>query len=165
MCIFFGRLQYFPRQLEMIADCAFIFLMFGTPNGVHLFDHLLWPIFQSSITHYNYNFFKFLHVHGDLLWAAFMYCLYTCLSDLWVLPSSIPSRYATNWAILALMIVHLYSTCKLEIFKMFLWGGSCIQLLKCQIFFSGLRRKLQRTVTVAHLTCPHSPLPLRSLNM
>ena len=22
---------------------------------------------------------------GDLLWAAFMYCIYTCLSDLWVL--------------------------------------------------------------------------------
>ena len=27
----------------------------------------------------NYNFFKFLHVHGDLLWAAFMYCIYTAL--------------------------------------------------------------------------------------
>ena len=26
----------------------------GTPRGVNLFDHLLWPIFQSSITHYNF---------------------------------------------------------------------------------------------------------------
>ena len=31
------------------------------------FDHLLWSIFQSLVTHYYYNFFKFLHVHGDLL--------------------------------------------------------------------------------------------------
>ena len=23
------------------------------------------------------------YFHGDLLWAAFMYCIYTCLSDLW----------------------------------------------------------------------------------
>jgi hypothetical protein len=47
------------------------------------FDHLLWPIFQSS-----------LHIHIlqitvhrdiDLLWAAFfMHCINTCLSDLWV---------------------------------------------------------------------------------
>ena len=64
------------------------------------FDHLLWSIFQSSITHYNYNFFKFLHVHGDLLWAAFMYCLYTCLSDLWVLPSCIPLQSCSCLVIL-----------------------------------------------------------------
>ena len=27
--------------------------------------------------------------HGDLLWAAFIYCIYTCLSDLWALPISL----------------------------------------------------------------------------
>ena len=43
-----------------------------TPSGLHLFDHLLWPIFQSSIIFYNYNFFKLLHVHGNLMWAAFV---------------------------------------------------------------------------------------------
>ena len=37
-----------------------IFFYVGTPSGVYLFDHLLWSIFQSSIT--LYNFFKFLHV-------------------------------------------------------------------------------------------------------
>ena len=36
----------------------------GTPSGVHLFDHLLWPIFQSSIfytLHYTIVF-KFLQI-------------------------------------------------------------------------------------------------------
>ena len=50
-------------------------IMFGTPCGVHLFDLLLWPVFQSSITHYNYNFFKFLLIllpklgHDVQLWS------------------------------------------------------------------------------------------------
>ena len=35
------------------------FLNVGIPSRVHLFDHLL------RYTHYNYNFFKLLHVHGD----------------------------------------------------------------------------------------------------
>ena len=29
---------------------------FCTASGVYLFDHLLRSIFQSSITHYHYNF-------------------------------------------------------------------------------------------------------------
>ena len=29
-----------------------VFFYLGTPSGVYLFDHLLWSIFQSSITHY-----------------------------------------------------------------------------------------------------------------
>ena len=39
-----------------------MFFNVGSPRGVHLFDYLLWPIFRSSITHYNYNLVKFLHV-------------------------------------------------------------------------------------------------------
>ena len=92
-------------------------------------------IIFTHITNYNLS-------HVGPLWAAFMYCIYTCLSDLWVLvmlmyqsanaesrlyavfkfefnqllnfiekfsplsgfvprASPVPSRYATNWAILA----------------------------------------------------------------
>ena len=38
-----------------------IFFNVGTPSGVHLFGHLLWPIFQSSIllTHYFIQFFHY----------------------------------------------------------------------------------------------------------
>ena len=32
----------------------------GTLCGVHLFDHLLWSIFQASITHYIKQFFQVL---------------------------------------------------------------------------------------------------------
>ena len=34
------------------------FFYIGTPNGVHLFDHFLWSIFQSSIRHYIYKFLQ-----------------------------------------------------------------------------------------------------------
>ena len=100
-----------------------LFFYVGTPSGVQLFDHLLWSLFQSSITHYIQTIFSSSYMfHGDLLWAAFMHCIYTCLSDLWALPSFIfiekfsplpgsepgtspvLSRYATNWAILAWMM-------------------------------------------------------------
>ena len=50
------------------------FFYVGTPSGVHLFDHLLWPIFQSSIyiLHYtisssSYMFIPMLgHDHQSL---------------------------------------------------------------------------------------------------
>ena len=32
--------------------------------------------FNHQFTHYNYTFFKFLHVPGDLLWAAFYIALF-----------------------------------------------------------------------------------------
>ena len=31
--------------------CTSFFVNVGTPSGIHLFDHLLWSIFQSSIEH------------------------------------------------------------------------------------------------------------------
>ena len=52
------------NELDRLAE-AFFYV--STPSGVLLFEYLLWPIFQSSIIHYNYKFFKFLHVQGDLL--------------------------------------------------------------------------------------------------
>ena len=43
-----------------------IFFYVGTPSGVHLFGHLLWPIFQTSIfTHYIIQFFKFLQIKHE----------------------------------------------------------------------------------------------------
>ena len=58
--------------LSQVFNWLSFFFNVGSPCGVHLFDHLLWSIFQ-------------LQVHGDLLWAAFMYCLYTILEQLiWI---------------------------------------------------------------------------------
>ena len=47
----------------------------GTPCGVHLFDHLLRSIFQSSITylHYTISSSSFMF-HGDLLCACGLSC-------------------------------------------------------------------------------------------
>ena len=59
----FDNLEVMIQEKELIQLIEF-FLNVGTPSGVHLFDHLLWPIFQSSIhiLHYTlYNFSKFLH--------------------------------------------------------------------------------------------------------
>ena len=44
----------------------------GTPNGVHLFDHHLWSIFQSSI-----HDLQILTVSLWPLWAAYKYCINT----------------------------------------------------------------------------------------
>ena len=39
---------------------------------------------KSSFTQYNYNFFKFLQVHGDLLWASFLFSLkILALAGIW----------------------------------------------------------------------------------
>ena len=100
------------RFLKLILLVKYIFLT--TFYGLY-FNH------QLHIT--LNNFFMF---HGDLLLAAFMCCIYTCLTDLWVLPSCIlriqvrkrlsplpgfkpttsmvPSRYTTNRAIQAWMV-------------------------------------------------------------
>ena len=45
VCFLVGGIRSLP-----IFRLAFpnLFFNVGTPNGVHLFDHLLWPLFQSS---------------------------------------------------------------------------------------------------------------------
>ena len=43
-----------------MAEFLHYFFYVGTPSGVHLFDYLLWSIFQSPITHY---IIKFLQVN------------------------------------------------------------------------------------------------------
>ena len=84
----------------------YIFLKVGTPSGVHIFDHLLWSIFQSSIfTHYIIQFFKprfysapFKFEFNQLL--IFIERL-SSLSGFEPGTSPVPSQYATDWAILA----------------------------------------------------------------
>ena len=38
--------------IERGPKALLLIFFFGTPSGVHLFDHVLWSIIQSSITHY-----------------------------------------------------------------------------------------------------------------
>ena len=85
-------------MLVLVVEYIFLTNFFGV-----YFNH------QSQIT--IYNFFKLLQAHGDLLWVAFMYCLYTQLlifiekflplSGFEPGNSPVPSGYATKWAILA----------------------------------------------------------------
>ena len=74
---FYRRLTFFN---ETIMSWNY-FLNVGPSKEDIFFDNLLWSIFQSSLTHItNYNF-----SHVGPLWAAFMYCNDTCLSDLWTI--------------------------------------------------------------------------------
>ena len=61
------------------------FFNVGTPSGVHILTTFCGLYFnhQLRITFHNFN--NLLH----FMWAAFMYCIYTCISDLWVLSSCI----------------------------------------------------------------------------
>ena len=70
----------FTRSLfeTSIKLVTFLILSF---SGGHLFDHFLWSIFQSSLHILQITIFS----HIGPLWAAFTNCIYTCLSDLWVL--------------------------------------------------------------------------------
>ena len=99
------------------------FFYVGTPSGVHLFDHFLWSIFQSSIRH---NIKQFLQV---LTCFMVTFCGQICQSPKYILElyfhiqilinqlliftekfsplpefepgtSPVPSRCPTNWAIL-----------------------------------------------------------------
>ena len=73
------------------------YFIFGTPSGVYLFGHLLWPIFQlfqSSITHYNYNFFNFL-----LIIPFLSELIILALARIWTLdlPSDKPICYQLSY--------------------------------------------------------------------
>ena len=67
------------------------YIFFTTFYGLY-FNHQLHITLKISSSSYMF--------HGDLLWAAFMYCIYTCLSDLWALPSCIPCRLCSCHMIL-----------------------------------------------------------------
>ena len=62
------EILYFCKVFSVMSQTwGGYFFNVGTPSGVHLFDHLLWSIFQSSIsTHYIIQFFKFLQILLDL---------------------------------------------------------------------------------------------------
>ena len=60
-----------PSWAGKIERNAVFFLNVGTPSGVHLFDHLLWSILQSSITHYIKKFLQVLtYFHWKILALA-----------------------------------------------------------------------------------------------
>ena len=41
--------------LPVILFLSYSFFYVGTPSGIHLLDHLLWPIFQSTVTNHIYK--------------------------------------------------------------------------------------------------------------
>ena len=53
----------FATQISPLLN---YYLYVGTPSGVHIFDHLLWPIFPSSMAHHIYKLQLFTF-HGDFL--------------------------------------------------------------------------------------------------
>ena len=58
-------------SFEICEDAIFFFFNVGTPGRVHLFDHILWSIFPSSITYYIFTIsLSSCMFHGDLLWAT-----------------------------------------------------------------------------------------------
>ena len=80
----------------------------GTPSGVHLFTTFYGLYFQSPITHYNYNFCKFFHVHH--------WCILSFLSHL----SSGAYSYHTIGMLYPLNIVSGYLS-KSFFFFFFMW--------------------------------------------
>jgi hypothetical protein len=71
-----------PWMVKSLGIIYIIFFKCWPSQGEHLFDHFLWPIFQSWVTHVT-NYKSLYDI--DHLWTAFVYCINTCLSDLWVL--------------------------------------------------------------------------------
>ena len=55
--------------------CNSIFFNVGSHKEDIFFDHLLWSLFQSSLHILQITIFS----HVGPLWAASMYCIYTCL--------------------------------------------------------------------------------------
>ena len=57
--LFSVHCRYWKKRGIKNSKCWNFFYV-GTPSGVHLFNHLLWSIFQSSITHYIKQFLQVL---------------------------------------------------------------------------------------------------------
>ena len=80
------------QKVERLTKFFFFFLIVGTSSGVHLFNHLLWSIFQPSITRYCKQFLQVLACFmvtscGQLSCTASTPVFLTC-----GLPSCIPCR-------------------------------------------------------------------------
>ena len=88
------NLESSHRKTSLGMKCApsslgFIFFNVGTPSEVHLFGHLLWPLFQSSILFTCY-IIQFLYVSGP--------CTWWCATLAW--PSlAIPLGAGTAWGL------------------------------------------------------------------
>ena len=83
--------QLVPRKFFFMLVLLVEYIFFTTFYGLY-FNHQLHITLKISSSSYMF--------HGDLLWAAFMYCIYTCLSDLWALPICIPCRLCSSHMIL-----------------------------------------------------------------
>ena len=64
-----------------MGDNTLDFFMLALLRRASFFDHHPWSIFQSSLHTLQVTFLHDI----DILWAAFMYCISSCLSDLWLL--------------------------------------------------------------------------------
>ena len=93
-----------------IAISLLKFFYVGSPSGVHLFDHLLWSTFQSSITHYIKTLSSSSYMfHIGIIYSysnsnksvTYFHQKVLTLAGIWTGTSPGPSQYATNWAILA----------------------------------------------------------------
>ena len=73
-----GELDQYFLTFWRSGSAIFLCLSF---LGGYLFDHHLRTIFQSSLHILQITFFHMWDLCGQL----FLYCIYTCLSDLWVL--------------------------------------------------------------------------------
>ena len=107
-----------------VSHSSLIFLLFflniGIPCGVCLSDHLLEPIFQSSITSYNYNFFMFMVTFCEQLSCTastpvFLTCVYYQVVFLFNLAPVISTIYNSinyfHWKILALAGIWAQDLC------------------------------------------------------
>ena len=68
-----------------MSNCPFKYKFFSVspPKESIFFDHHLCHQISVIITHIFFTDYFFHDI--DLLWAAFMYCIISCLSKLWVL--------------------------------------------------------------------------------
>ena len=90
-------LYFFANVLFTLFFLTLVIILFsfsnvGTPSRVHLFDHLLWLIFQSSIYTLHYTIFSsscmlMVTFCGQLSCTSSTPVFLTCLSDLWALPT------------------------------------------------------------------------------
>ena len=72
-------LETWPLPFMFYPSIFRVFFMLLVLVEYIFIDHLLLPIFQSSITHNNYNFFRFLHGHGDRIDRLYAYGKYILL--------------------------------------------------------------------------------------
>ena len=114
--------HWIVKYLKFIQSLDYFnFFYVGNLSGLHLFDHLLWPIFQSSLYLCSAMIINHETLHSLQCSRAltFVDCFYAAAIQIWINNSlfvkinnsrpcrdlnrdlPVPSQYATNWTILA----------------------------------------------------------------